>query len=148
MSPVGTQLLILYCLLPKQLITLLRSLHSRDGGREQWLSDELRGWRVLPLRQHSLPASPCTLLTVNIGVCQLVARHLNRLCQLEKSHLLVGRRHAIVPETTAEGHMPFTGKICRGRNMGGGREKGGYPRGQSVSDGRPFLMKFTGKAGG
>lgn len=58
---VGIQLLILSCLLPKQLILLLRSCHSIDGEREQWLKDELIGWRSLPLRQHRplhLPPAP------------------------------------------------------------------------------------------
>lgn len=49
---------------------------------------------------------------VNTDICQLVARHLKRLCQLEKSHLLVGR-HIIVPGPLAGSHLAFGQRICQ-----------------------------------
>jgi hypothetical protein len=134
----GIQCLILYFLFPKQLIMLLTSVQSRDGGREQWFNSELIPWRILP---HTAHASPSTLLTVNSGVCHLVARHPNRLCQLEKSHLSVGRRVLLCLRPRQRAIWLSWKRFAKG-------ETRGCPWGQPVSDGRPLLMKFTGKAGG
>lgn len=80
-----------------------------------------RNGSTLPQTSSAPPSLLHTLRfplpTVNIGVCQLAARHLNRLCQLEKSHLLVGRL-PIVPGPPAGSHMALGAKNMPERNKG------------------------------
>ena len=87
---------------------LLMTLGSKAEGRGK---AESMYWENLPLWCRGSPSRllRLPLPTVDIGVCQLVARHLNRLCQLEKSHLLVDRC-TLVPGPPAGSHMAFRRK--------------------------------------
>lgn len=102
-------------------IMTLTSLGSKDGGMGK---DESKmsqcNERIPPLR-YPPPPPCCTLLTINIGDCQLVARHLNRLCQLEKSHLLVGR-HMLLCLGPQWGAIWLSGKVCAREKQGGTAE--------------------------